>query len=1231
MSSNETAANPFDGEESIDTKHERFQSDTYDISYHDIATKLLNDNLLLTALELHAELVEAGKELPKLRVFFSNPGNFEQLTVSKPELLSSPIPRSLSQATLDSLDLTRYSEDGERGIDERIAVLEFELRKAKETITALRANLTVATESETLTPDGTAVKSFGSEPVKPHEQRALNFLINEYLLLHGYKLTSITFADENEKQDFEDWDDVGLNIPKPAELLQLYRDHMRQSGCLKQPSMDEGCQTDHFPEQIGDGIESCASAPAELRELTSDIQLLEKLKVDVVALQEQVTSLEMSKLELQEKLWSYERLTDNSEPLEEQNNRGLKTNKERFQRDDEDADGWTAVIPLDLRELQQTINEEDQISADIDWASVTMSTPDPVKVTTSDSQSGSGSGSACGASDTRGLIMEDEERMTDGEWTPVSLSASQGITQGKSKSLPSTINSESLHIGFERSLSAAFCQEVLSSCTVDTSHFPESHQHILQMLNKVSELRGPTGLTDKLLIDIFAKTVLKLLPCVILNKREEVIPLLVALVRLNVDGKERDSLLHQLFNLKKRPDIEERCLILAGLLCVARGMEAVQVENEVLPQCWEQMSHRHVERRLLVAEACGILAPFVTGAIRNSLMLSMLQQMLSEDREETVRAAVVRSTALIAAMSPDCDKYSQCEDLVISCISDPSSTVIQCLNQTLLPVVAHWALTSGRFQSSLLIRLMNQLSLQLQVKPIDSPRSPSAISTSPGQTFQAALNATAAFTAILPYLVLSVANVGSVIARISPDLPAPQSRIGFSDLCRGLSNPLIFHHGSITVGQIIAAFDATLKDLDPSSSWPELLWISDKMLPALIEVLCNVTISQEELLNAFVSFFRYMCSGFGPIFVSKQVKPVFVSKLQEIEQTLVEVAGSNQKSAWPSLSVLVVYLAGVVASGQSESDTEELRSTLRRFLMALPLCSSNAPNQFGSVPIDGLQAAISAICGSKKENVHEAVIATLWEGVVSQRALVRCSTATLFAAVIGLVPETLISARVAPALVTLASDPDVSVKAAAIPTFGKLIVSTSTKEVKEKICFQLQSLLSDPVTRDSHPLLLQIVCTLGQVVSSCDTSFRDDVIMPQLAALAAYASQLQNLTRRLDLAVALTEAFSAAVYIPFPASILTTAVLPGLRYLEQISQQLQPVHRETILAMIREVESRSDASPFRQEERRTSRSLASATANMNQGVEDMRQRMSKMFQPKNVTNQPGLPSLFRKK
>lgn len=48
------------------------------LTYEDIATKLLKDHYFLSALELHTELVESGKELPQLREFFSNPGNFEQ-------------------------------------------------------------------------------------------------------------------------------------------------------------------------------------------------------------------------------------------------------------------------------------------------------------------------------------------------------------------------------------------------------------------------------------------------------------------------------------------------------------------------------------------------------------------------------------------------------------------------------------------------------------------------------------------------------------------------------------------------------------------------------------------------------------------------------------------------------------------------------------------------------------------------------------------------------------------------------------------------------------------------------------------------------------------------------------------------------------------------------------------------------------------------------------------------
>lgn len=77
--------------------------------------------------------------------------------------------------------------------------------------------------------------------------------------MHGYKLTSITFADENENQDFEDWDDVGLNIAKPIELLQLYREGLKRTGC---GSVCASTQTDS---EVKDAEEKIAELVREFR------------------------------------------------------------------------------------------------------------------------------------------------------------------------------------------------------------------------------------------------------------------------------------------------------------------------------------------------------------------------------------------------------------------------------------------------------------------------------------------------------------------------------------------------------------------------------------------------------------------------------------------------------------------------------------------------------------------------------------------------------------------------------------------------------------------------------------------------------------------------------------------------------------------------------------------------------------------------------------------------------
>ena len=64
-----------------------------DINWNDVAENLIKSRLLLTALELHIELIENGRELAVLRDFFSNPGNFEKET-SAIHREPSPLPLS---------------------------------------------------------------------------------------------------------------------------------------------------------------------------------------------------------------------------------------------------------------------------------------------------------------------------------------------------------------------------------------------------------------------------------------------------------------------------------------------------------------------------------------------------------------------------------------------------------------------------------------------------------------------------------------------------------------------------------------------------------------------------------------------------------------------------------------------------------------------------------------------------------------------------------------------------------------------------------------------------------------------------------------------------------------------------------------------------------------------------------------------------------------------------------
>lgn len=143
--------------------------------------------------------------------------------------------------------------------------------------------------------------------------------------------------------------------------------------------------------------------------------------------------------------------------------------------------------------------------------------------------------------------------------------------------------------------------------------------------------------------ELLATTLPVLVPSLVVSTRPALVPLLLHALARHGEPRAREALLALLFTLVKRPEGEVRARVAAGLqwLLAQPGWGSERVEEEVLPHCWEQVSHKHPERRELVAVAVGVVARRVQPSLRASLLLSLLLQLVA-DREPGVATAAVR-------------------------------------------------------------------------------------------------------------------------------------------------------------------------------------------------------------------------------------------------------------------------------------------------------------------------------------------------------------------------------------------------------------------------------------------------------------------------------------------------------------------------------------------------------------------------------------------------------------
>ncbi|XP_042608306.1 RAB11-binding protein RELCH homolog isoform X15 [Cyprinus carpio] len=1049
------------------------------VSLDAIAAQLLRDQYILTALELHTELLEAGRELPRLRDYFSNPGNFERQSGTPPACKEQAVgpggpltvqvqdrkrrkkdalmrDRAGSISTLDSLDFARYSDDGNRESDERVAECEIPSQERK--------NYKSSPENQ--------------EPIRPLEKRALNFLVNEYLLKNEYKLASITFSDENDDQDFELWDDVGLNIPKPPDLLQLYR-NCGNILPLHRDTVDVAVNVDpndlpgdYFTQEPVQQTEAIQQQEEVVQELEYQIGLLNSEKQ---SLAEQIKKLQSDIQALQRNV--------SSEP----------TSAVKSTQSKEDTPCGKPPLDngqyLDIRGVTETDSSSD--------ANTTKTSNTTTTATT-----------------------DCTERTTTATQPHAKLKSQS--QQGKSSVQFDQPN---------RKLSPAFHQALLSFCRMSTdsrlgsevSRIADSEQSVMLMLGRCLP---------------------HIVPNVLLAKREELIPLILCTACLHPEPKERDQLLHILFNLIKRPDDEQRQMILTGCVAFARHVGPTRVEAELLPQCWEQINHKYPERRLLVAEACGALAPYLPKEIRSSLVLSMLQQMLAEDKADMVREAVVKSLAIIMGYIDDPDKYSQGFELMLLSLGDPSERVVSATHQVFIPAFAAWCTELGNLQSQLIPSLLTRIEKLLKQGEygLDEHKLHMYLS---------------ALQSLIPSLfaVLLQNAPFTSRAKLQGDVP-PIEVTRFPRPASPLQDVATIVGSREQLAVLLQLYDHQLQH-EGTTGWDSLLWVVNQFLPQLIEIVGRINVTSSTCVHEFSRFFWRLCRTFGKIFTNTKVKPQFQEILRLSEENVDASAGNGILTK----ATVPIYATGVLTCYNQEEDRKLLVGFLEDVMTTLSLSHA---------PLDSLKASFVELGANPA--FHELLLTVLWYGVVHTSALVRCTAARMFELLVKGVNETLVAQRVVPALITLSSDPEISVRISTIPAFGTIMETVTQKELLERVKMQLASFLEDPQYQDQHSLHMEIIKTFGRVGPNAEPRFRDEFVLPHLHKLALCNNQQTVESKRIDIATQLFEAYSALSCCFISEELMVNHFLPGLRCLRTDMEQLSPEHEVILSSMIKECE-----------------------------------------------------------
>ncbi|XP_076882453.1 uncharacterized protein LOC143530932 [Bidens hawaiensis] len=1070
---------------------------------------LLEENYLLSAFELLHELLDDGRDAQAIRLkeFFADPVQFPPDQISRFNTLRVADPQSLLEE--------------KEALEEKLAIRDYEIRLAQEDILKLKTELQKKSEakldeasdakaknrSDVQQSRDTTVSELG--PLKAKERQDLNCAVKEYLLLAGYRLTAMTFYEEVSDQDLDDWQNSSASVPDALrhyyyQYLSSTTEAAEEKFSMLKTNESLVKENDKLTHEKQSLLRSKDLAEAQVVTLKKSLENLQKdIKEKDILLQDLKQSAEQRKNELtscKAEITSLKKQREGAQSTEDMTSAdvagrqtpSLESHKEEIQLLKKEIERLNSAKSVDAQPAG-SINSVEEVLVDRKDEVIKSSENDMLPLSTGNPSENSES------TEYQNETIQDIDGTADnhGDFPKSNDNDVTDATKNPPKDSVAISNNGLL----------------LEPSTPSVG--PDSG-------NKVSGT-----------IQILSDTLPKIVPYVLINHREELLPLMMCAIERHPNSITRDSLTHTLFNLIKRPDEQQRRIIMDACVTLARNVGEMRTETELLPQCWEQISHMYEERRLLVAQSCGELAEYVRPEIRDSLILSIVQQLI-EDSAIVVREAAARNLAMLLPLFPNTDKYFKVEEMMFQLVCDPSGVVVETTIKELIPALLKWG---NKLDHILRVLLSHMLSSIECCPPL------SGVEDSVESHFHVLGERERWTVDVLLRLLLELLPVVHRIAIETCPYPPLLDTVGSS-----FPKPLLEKYAE---GHV---------------DWPTFEWLHDDCFPSLIQIASLLPQKEDSLRNRISTFLLAVSKRFGDDYLTHIMLPVFFMAVGDIADLTCFPSTSQPKvkalrpknsgdGRIARLCVLPLLLAGVLGSpSKHEVLTEYLRNLLIQGAELEGQSAMNSVDVYNSVRF---------LC--MFEEHHNLVFNVLWEMVVSSNMDLKVNAAKLLKMIVPYIDAKVASSHVLPALVTLGSEPNLHVLYASIDAFGTVAQNFKTDVIVDKIRVQMDAFLED----GSHEAILAVIRALVVAVPHTTESLRD-YLLSKIFHLSASQLPSTNMARRRDRSNAFCEAIRALDATDLSAASVRDLLLPTIQNLLKDTDALDPAHKEALEIIVKD-------------------------------------------------------------